>query len=109
MINEGLESKKSTKSIQEIKKFLEEKKEYLKNNFHIIEIGLFGSYVRNEQKSTSDIDIIVTFEKGHKNFFNYMRLKYFLEDLLGLEVDLVIKEAIKPRLREKILNEVEYV
>ncbi|MCX7795407.1 MAG: nucleotidyltransferase family protein [bacterium] len=108
-MNEELNSKKSIKSVQEIKKIIEDKKEYLKDTFHIIEIGLFGSYVRSEQTLTSDIDIIVTFEKGYKNFFNYMRLKYFLEDLLGLEVDLVIKEAIKPRLREKILSEVEYV
>jgi len=97
------------KSIEEVKKVLEGKKEYLKETFHVSEIGIFGSFVRNEQTLTSDIDIIVTFEKGYKNFFNYMRLKYYLEELLGLRVDLVIKEAIKPRLKDRILGEVEYV
>ncbi|MGB9857990.1 MAG: nucleotidyltransferase family protein [Dictyoglomus sp.] len=95
--------------VKEIRKKLEEKKDYLKKEFYVVEIGIFGSFVRNEQTSTSDVDILIVFEKGHKNFFNYMRLKYYLEDLLGLQVDLVIKEAIKLRLRENILKEVEYV
>ncbi|MGC8972039.1 MAG: nucleotidyltransferase family protein [bacterium] len=95
--------------IKEIRKRLEEKKDYLKKEFHVVEIGIFGSFVRSEQTSSSDVDILIVFEKGHKNFFNYMRLKYYLEDLLGLQVDLVIKEAIKLRLRENILKEVEYV
>jgi hypothetical protein len=97
------------KNIEEMKKILEEKKEYLKETFHISEIGIFGSFVRNEQTLTSDIDILVTFEEGYKNFFNYMRLKYYLEEILELRVDLVIKEAIKPRLKDRILREVEYV
>lgn len=97
------------KNIQEIKKILKEQKNFLKTNFHIVELGVFGSFVRNEQTPTSDIDIIVTFEKGYKSLFNYMRLKNYLEEILGLNVDLIIKEAIKPRLKDKILNEVEYV
>lgn len=95
--------------IKEIRKKLEEKKDYLKKEFHVVEMGIFGSFVRGDQDLASDVDILVIFEKGHKNFFNYMRLKYYLEDLLGLQVDLVIKEAIKSRLREEILKEVEYV
>jgi len=95
--------------IKEIRKKLEGKKDYLKKEFHVVEMGIFGSFVRGDQDLASDVDILVIFEKGHKNFFNYMRLKYYLEDLLGLQVDLVIKEAIKSRLREEILKEVEYV
>lgn len=94
---------------QQIREKLDSHKDYLKENFHLKEIGLFGSFQRDEQKVKSDIDVLVVFKKGHKDFFNYMRLKYYLEDLLGREVDLVIKEAIKPHLRNKILNEVEYV
>lgn len=53
--------------------------------------------------------MLVEFEREHKDFFNYFRLKYYLEELLKRKVDLVIKEAVKPRLKEKILREVEYV
>jgi predicted nucleotidyltransferase len=98
-------------NIVEIKKILEKNNNYLRQTFHIMELGIFGSFVKGEEKidNASDIDILITFEKGYKDFFNYMRLKYYLEDLLGLEVDLVIKEAIKPRLKERIFREVEYV
>ncbi len=94
--------------IPEIKKSLMENSNYIKGTFHVKEIGIFGSFVKGEQNTSSDIDILVAFEKGHKDFFNYMRLKYYLEELLGRQVDLVIKEAVKPRLKQKIFDEVEY-
>jgi predicted nucleotidyltransferase len=98
-------------NIVEIKKILEKNNKYLRQTFHVMEIGIFGSFVKEEEKTDndSDIDILITFRKGHKDFFNYMRLKYYLEDLLGREVDLVIKEAVKPRLKERISREVKYV
>lgn len=101
----------SDTNIVEIKKILEKNNNYLRQTFHVIEIGIFGSFVKGEEKinNDSDIDILITFGKGYKDFFNYMRLKYYLENLLGREVDLVIKEAVKPRLKEKIFREVEYV
>ncbi len=92
-----------------IKRKMKEKKVYMKDFFHIKEIGIFGSFVREEQIISSDIDILVEFDKGHKDFFNYMRLKYYLEELLGRNVDLVIKNAVKPRLRDRIFSEIEYV
>lgn len=92
----------------EVKKILIENINYIKETFYVKEIGIFGSFVKGKQKAKSDVDILVIFEKGHKDFFNYMRLKYCLEDLLGRRVDLVIKEAVKPRLKQKIFNEVEY-
>ena len=92
-----------------IERKLEEKKEYIKRIFHIREIGIFGSFIRGEQTASSDIDVLVEFEKGHKDFFNYMKLRYYLEELLGREVDLVIKNAVKSRLRKRIFSEVEYV
>ena len=94
---------------EKIERKLEEKKAYIKSVFHIREIGIFGSFIRGEQTTSSDIDVLVEFEKGHKDFFNYMRLKYYLEELLGRNVDLVIKNAVKLRLRERIFSEVEYV
>ncbi len=95
--------------VKEIGKKLQEKKDYIKRVFHVREIGIFGSYIRGEQTTSSDIDILVEFEKEHKDFFNYMRLKYYLEELLEKEVDLVIKNAVKSRLKKRIFKEVEYV
>jgi predicted nucleotidyltransferase len=96
-------------NITEAKKILEEQREVLRERFHVIDVGIFGSFIKGEETALSDIDILVTFEKGHKDFFNYMRMKNYLGELIGLEVDLVIKEAVKPGLREKIFHEVEYV
>ena len=96
-------------NITEAKKILEEQRDVLRERFHVIDVGIFGSFITGEETALSDIDILVTFERGHKDFFNYMRMKYYLGELIGLEVDLVIKEAVKPRLREKIFREVEYV
>jgi len=98
-------------NIVEIKKILEKNNNYLRQTFHIRELGIFGSFVKGKEKidNDSDIDILITFGKGYKDFFNYMRLKYYLEDILGREVDLVIKEAVKARLKERIFREVEYV
>lgn len=81
----------------------------LKETFHIAELGLFGSYVRGTQKRSSDVDILVSFAHGHRDFFNYVRCKSYLEELLSIKVDLVIKDALKPRLKGRILDEVEYV
>lgn len=66
-------------------------------------LGLFGSTARGEATETSDLDFVVDFEK--KSFDAYMDLKAFLEKLFGCRVDLVIADAIKPRLRGIILEE----
>jgi len=76
--------------------------------FGVKRIGLFGSYLRKEQKPTSDIDILVEFEKGKVTFDNYMDLKFFLEDLFECKVDLVMKDAIKPDLKPYIMGSVKY-
>ncbi len=96
-------------NIVEIKQKLKNNDNYLKETFYIKEIGIFGSFIHGKQKADSDIDILVEFNKGHKDFFNYIRLKYFLEEITGHKVDLVIKGAVKSQLKEKIFNEVEYV
>jgi len=97
------------KSIEHIKKILEDNKAILKDKFKVIEIGIFGSYVRGEEALTSDIDILVDFEQEGKTFDNYIELKYFLEELLGIKVDLVMKGALKQELRDIILKETVYV
>jgi len=97
------------KTLDGIKEALERRYDYLKERFGVKEIGIFGSYVRKEQEESSDIDILVEFKDGYRTFDNYMDLKFYLEELLGLRVDLVSKDALKPRLRPYILEEIVYV
>ena len=90
-----------------ILKKIEENRKIIRE-YGIKRIGVFGSYMRNEQKDGSDIDILIEFEEGEKTFDNYMNLKFFLEELYGCNVDLVIAEAVKPRLKPYILENVRY-
>lgn len=67
------------------------------------ELVLFGSYARGDENASSDVDFVV--DLTQKTFDHYMDLKELLETVLGRRVDLVLKSALKPRLRESILRE----
>ena len=87
---------------KEILKILEEYRNIIRG-YGVRRLGLFGSCARGECSEASDLDFVVEFEK--KSFDAYMDLKLFLEELFGCPVDLVISDAIKPRLRATILDE----
>ncbi len=72
-------------------------------------LGLFGSFVRDEADAESDVDFLVEFETDHKTFDNFMRLSFFLEDLLQRRVELVTPQSLSPYIGPCILEEVEYV
>jgi len=79
------------------------------NKFGICNIGLFGSYVRDEQSNKSDIDILIDFEPDKENYDNYMAVYDMLEHLFKNEkVDIVTKNGLSPYFGPKILNEVLY-
>jgi len=92
---------------EEILKLIQQNRERIKK-YGVKRIGLFGSYLKGEQKEDSDIDILVEFEKGKKTFDNYMELKFFLEELFRRRVDLVIAESVKPELKKYIMRIVRY-
>jgi predicted nucleotidyltransferase len=73
--------------------------------FQVASLYLFGSYVRGRQRKRSDLDILVEFSDP-PSLFQFMALERYLGDLLGVKVDLVMKEALKPRIGEHILAEV---
>jgi predicted nucleotidyltransferase len=79
----------------------------LKDRFGVRSLGFFGSIVRGEASPQSDIDVLVEF--AIPSFDHYMELKFYLEDLLGRPVDLVLKGNLIPSLRERILREVRDV
>ena len=72
-------------------------------------LGLFGSFVREEQVPASDVDVLLEFEPGRKNFDNFMSIALLLEEVLERPVELVTTEALSPHLGPRILNEVEDV
>jgi len=72
-------------------------------------LGLFGSFVREEQDATSDVDLLVEFEQGKKTFDNFIQLSFFLEDLFKRRIELVTRESLSPYIGPHILSEVEYV
>jgi len=78
-------------------------------SYGVTTIGLFGSYVRNEQKRTSDVDILVDFQKDKKTFRNYINLVYYLEDMLGKPVEVVTNDSLSPYIGHYIKEEAEYV
>jgi len=87
---------------EDIMDLLRENKESLER-FGVRRLALFGSRAREDAQPGSDLDFIVEFEK--KSFDAYMDLKFFLEELFGASVDLVLTNTIKPRLRDRILEE----
>lgn len=72
-------------------------------------LGLFGSFVRGEQRIDSDVDLLVEFEEGQKTFDHFIQLSFLLEDLLGRRVELVTSDSLSPHIGPYILREVEYV
>jgi len=71
-------------------------------------IGLFGSYIKGEQKSTSDIEVVVEFLDGEMTFDNFMDLKFDLEGYFKKPVGLVILDDIKPAIKPNVLRSIKY-
>ena len=71
-------------------------------------LGLFGSHARGEEREGSDIDLIVEFTDGEKNYDNFIELCFFLEDLLGRKVDLLTPESMSPYIRPSIEKDIYY-
>ena len=96
------------KTFQEIQKILQTNRKELAETYGVLEIGIFGSCIRGEQKPGSDIDILVEIKRP-AGFVRFMRLERHLKHLLGAKVDLVSKKALKPFIGRHILEEVRNV
>ena len=77
--------------------------------FGISRIGLFGSFVRGEQKEDSDIDLLVEFYKGKKTFRNFIGFSEYIESVLGKKVEVLTPESMSPYIAPYIENEIKYV
>jgi len=95
------------KSKKEILRTLKMLKEEIRIKYRVKSIGIFGSYISNEQTNSSDIDFLVEFEEN-ADLFHYIGLSLFLEEQFNKKVDVVSKPALKEELRKNILQEVIY-
>jgi len=86
---------------------IQDMRKELAERFSVRSIGVFGSTATGHAHEQSDVDILV--ELNEPTFDHYMELKFLLEDVLGRDVDLVLKDALKPRLKPIIEKEVRYV
>jgi predicted nucleotidyltransferase len=97
------------KTRDQILKFLIQNKKLFRDKYHIVRIGLFGSYARGEQNGNSDIDLVVEFEENTQDLYDLkLQLKDFLQVQLGLEVDICREKYIKPRFKRSILKDTVY-
>ena len=94
------------KSLEEIKRQLDALSPVLRQSFSVDSIEIFGSYVRGEQTEKSDLDVLVTFsEPNDVDLFKFIELRLFLKDELCVDIDLIEKDTLKPRLKGQILEE----
>ncbi len=97
-------------TLQTIQTTLRQHLPEVQHRYHIQRLGIFGSFVRGEQTESSDIDVLVEFDPAARfGLLTFCELENELSDLLNRKVDLVMKDGLKPRLGERILEEVVYL
>ncbi|UFH56894.1 nucleotidyltransferase family protein [Spirosoma sp. KNUC1025] len=92
---------------QQIKGILQAKKEHLFSTYPLVSMALFGSYADDTATEASDVDILVEFK--HPVGFEFIDLSIELENILQKPVDLVTRQAIKPKLMPYIIHQLQYV
>jgi uncharacterized protein len=96
------------KTLDEIKEILTKHKEEVQQEYKVSELGIFGSFVRGEQKKKSDIDILVEYSEL-PDLLKLIELENRLQKLLKRKVDLIEKSGIRTELKETILKDVVYI
>ena len=97
-------SEKVPPGLDEIKLLINEHQKEIRQEYKAEIVGIFGSYARGEEKPGSDVDVLVNFDTG-ATLFDLVGLGDYLEDLLGLPVDVVSKRALHPRMQDDVLKE----
>ena len=96
-------------SRQEIVAYLKNNKKLFYEKFDVTRMGIFGSFERDEQTRSSDIDMVIEMEKGRKNIHTFLQLKRFLEKEMARKIDLGFEHSLKPIVRDKIKGKIIYV
>jgi len=95
-------------SLDEIKELIEQHKPELKRQFHVDKIGVFGSYARGTPKKRSDVDFLVTFDTN-VSLFTLGGLYAHLQEIIGMNIDVVPLEDLRPEFRENVMKDVVYI
>jgi len=95
-------------SIEEIVAYLRNNKKLFHDRFGVTRMGLFGSFMRDEQTRSSDIDLVVEIEKSKKNIHTFFQLRRLLEKELSRQVDLGFENSLKPVVRESVKGKIIY-
>ena len=94
-------------NLNEIREILQEQKEHLAAEYGVTIIGVFGSYVRGEERQGSDVDILIELERPPRiSLIGLVELEHYLSEVLGAKADLAIKKNLRRRIGERILSEV---
>ena len=101
-------NRRKMKNLDEIKALLSQDKPIIQKKYHVSELGIFGSYVRGEQKEGSDVDVLIDYSEA-PSLLELVDLEFYLSDRLGIKADVVTKKGLKSRYRKRILAEVVYV
>lgn len=101
----------ATRPVDRFTEVLRQHMPELRQRYGVTSLGVFGSYVRGDQKKRSDLDVLVEFDGRPMGLLKYIELENYLSDLLGVKVDLVERSALvrKPAIGERILEEVRSV
>ena len=84
---------------------LREELPLLAARYGVASLGLFGSYLHGTQRPDSDLDVLVSFQEA-PSLLRFIELENYLSDRLGVKVDLVLRDSLKPRIGEHVLQEV---
>jgi predicted nucleotidyltransferase len=98
------------RTLSEIKETLLNEKPFLQKKYGVKELGIFGSYIRNENRTDSDLDLLVDFFHDFPmTLLKFINMENYLQDKLKIKIDLVMKDGLKEELKSIILKEVVYL
>ena len=93
------------RQLEKIKGILKDLKREIRNKYKAELLGIFGSFARGEQTSKSDLDVLVLFDTD-ATLFDFVGLAIFLEEKLGIKVDIVPQDTLRKEIKEKVLSDV---
>ncbi len=96
------------KDMATVKTVLKQHGAVLRDKYKVKAMGIFGSFVRGEQREESDLDLLVEFEETI-SLLDLAGLEIYLTELLGIKVDVIPKEDVRPELKDEIFAETSYV
>jgi uncharacterized protein len=95
---------------QEVLQFLRDNREYFETQFHVKEMGLFGSFVKGKQTQNSDIDILIELRNNTKNVYEIKEMmRTYISKKFHRNIDIARKKYLKSYIKKQILDEIEYV